>query len=104
MIRRLALAFTLLAGSLALAPAAQACPMCKLANEDGSNPQAAALAKARPRAYQYSILFMLSMPFALTTAFGLTFYRMHRRQQAALAVAETESDGTPALSLEPTPA
>ncbi len=55
----------------------QACPMCKIAHEDSTDPAVA----ARPRAYFYSIMFMLAMPTALLTTFGVTFYRLSRQQQ-----------------------
>ena len=96
MIRKLLLSFAVVAASLAVVPAAEACPMCKLANEEGTDPQANAVANARPRAYMYSILFMLSMPATLTGAFGLTFYRLHKRQEAELAAADAEADDFPA--------
>ena len=49
---------------------AQACPGCKNANETDT---------LRPRAYMYSILFMLGMPATVFTGFGVAFYRMSRR-------------------------
>lgn len=70
------------------APPAQACPMCKVANEDNPDPSAA----ARPRAYMYSILFMLSMPASLTAFFGVTFYRMSRKHQSLNAALLSEAD------------
>ena len=70
MLRRLlcsaVLASAMVAGT---APAAVACPSCKNANETDPN---------RPKAYMYSILFMLSMPAVLFTAFGIGFYRLSR--------------------------
>lgn len=71
---------TCVALSAATLPAvtAQACPMCKIAHEDSTDPAVT----ARPRAYMYSILFMLSMPATLVGSFGLAFYRMSRRQAA----------------------
>jgi len=54
-----------------------ACPMCKVALEDNEDPELA----ARPKAYMYSILFMLSMPASLTAMFGYSFYRLSRQQQ-----------------------
>ena len=63
-----------------LSSEAQACPGCKNANETDS---------LRPRAYMYSILFMLGMPATVFTGFGIAFYRMSRRamleQQEQLA-------------------
>ncbi len=65
---------------------AQACPGCKNANETDT---------LRPRAYMYSILFMLGMPATVFTGFGIAFYRMSRRamqeQQAQLAQLTTEA-------------
>lgn len=55
---------------LATAAPVSACPMCKLATESASR---------QPRAYMYSILFMMSMPAMLTTGFGLAFYRLSRQ-------------------------
>lgn len=78
--RRLILTTVLLLGALASAPAVHACPMCKVANECDENP---AVRDARPRAYMYSILFMLSMPATLLSGFGIGFYRLHRRHQLA---------------------
>ena len=49
----------------------EACPMCKNANESDDN---------RPRAYMFSILFMLAMPATVFTGFGVGFYRLSRRQ------------------------
>jgi hypothetical protein len=74
-IRALCLAASLIAG-IASASSAHACPMCKVALEEDPNPEA----KARPKAYMYSILFMLSMPATLLTAFGISFYRLSRQQ------------------------
>ena len=54
----------------ATAAPASACPMCKLARESDSR---------LPRAYMYSILFMLGMPMSLGTAFGIGFYRLARK-------------------------
>ena len=50
---------------------AAACPSCKNANETDS---------LRPRAYMYSILFMLAMPATVFTCFGIAFYRMSKNQ------------------------
>lgn len=65
---------------------AQACPGCKNANETDS---------LRPRAYMYSILFMLGMPATVFTGFGIAFYRMSRRamqeQQEQLAQLNSEA-------------
>ncbi|WP_437223164.1 hypothetical protein SH661x_003101 [Planctomicrobium sp. SH661] len=71
------LGIVLLSGLVA-APSVQACPMCKAALENNEDPAVA----ARPKAYMYSILFMLSMPATLATLFGVSFYRLSRQQQA----------------------
>jgi hypothetical protein len=64
-----------------------ACPGCKNANETES---------LRPRAYMYSILFMLGMPASVFAGFGIAFYRMSRRaaidqQEAMERLGLTES-------------
>ncbi|MEO2025744.1 MAG: hypothetical protein ABGZ23_07665 [Fuerstiella sp.] len=62
--------------------AATACPNCKFANETESN---------RPKAYMYSILFMIGMPATIFTGFGISFYRMTRKAElAALEEASLE--------------
>ncbi len=77
-----------------IATTANACPMCKIAHEDALDPSVA----ARPRAYMYSILFMLAMPAGLATTFGVTFYRLSKQQDAInaeiLSAAESESSNT----------
>ena len=56
----------------ALLPAvASACPMCKAAAEQDEN---------QPKAYMYSILFMLSMPAVIFGSFGYGIYRMNQRE------------------------
>lgn len=67
-----------LAVAMNVATNAYACPMCKIAHEDALDPAVA----ARPRAYMYSILFMLAMPAGLATTFGVTFYRLSKQQNA----------------------
>jgi len=68
------------------AASVQACPMCKGALASSEDPAAA----ARPKAFMYSILFMLSMPATLATAFGISFYRLSKRQQAINAALLSE--------------
>ncbi|MEQ9406684.1 MAG: hypothetical protein RIK87_03120 [Fuerstiella sp.] len=76
----MAFALTVLAG---MSSSATACPNCKFANETESN---------RPRAYMYSILFMIGMPATIFTGFGISFYRMTKKaQQAALEGTEESS-------------
>ena len=74
------------------ATVAQACPMCKYANESKQHDEAA---NRRPKAFMYSILFMLSMPPTIFTVFGISFYRLNKQAQAA-AVLENDA-GTDSL-------
>lgn len=60
---------------------ANACPMCKIAHEDSTDPAVA----ARPRAYMYSIFFMLTMPATIVTSIGVSLYRMTKQEEAGLA-------------------
>lgn len=65
--------------ALLIASVAAACPTCKegLAQND---PQGQAIAAG----YYYSILFMMSMPFAILGTFGsLAYFSIRRAQQAA---------------------
>ena len=49
-----------------------ACPNCKAANEPAS---------LKPRAYMYSILFMIGMPAMIFTGFSVSFWQMSRKAQ-----------------------
>ncbi len=76
-----------LTGASGLSATAMACPNCKNANETDSN---------RPRAYMYSILFMIGMPATIFTTFGISFYRMTKKAELAAAQeAATAVDGQP---------
>ena len=55
---------------LSWATTANACPMCKDANESNDR---------RPKAYMYSILFMLAVPPSILTAFGVKFYQLSKQ-------------------------
>jgi len=89
--RRRVLATVATIALLGLAPVSQAmaCPMCKLANESKQGNEEENL---RPRAYMYSILFMLSMPATLTAGFSLAFYRLWKKGQEQLAFDAADSD------------
>jgi hypothetical protein len=76
-IKAFCLGLALAIGGLNGVPA-QACPMCKIAQEDATDPAVA----ARPKAYMYSILFMLSMPATLFGIFSVAFYRMASKQRS----------------------
>lgn len=54
---------------------AQACPMCKIANEQDS---------LLPRAYMYSILFMMGTIFSLAGGVAFCVYSLSRRENAAI--------------------
>jgi hypothetical protein len=71
----LAIALLGLFSSPALIRPAAACPMCKQLNETDDR---------KPRAYMYSIAFMLAMPAMIFTGFGFAFYKMNRREQDAI--------------------
>ncbi|MCA9087633.1 MAG: hypothetical protein KDA90_03250 [Planctomycetaceae bacterium] len=86
-LKALLIALTLATGTTAAVTPLQACPMCKVANEESQD----AAAAARPRAYMYSILFMLSMPATIFTFFGVTFYRLSKKQQAINAALTGDS-------------
>ncbi len=69
--RRLLFAVSLsLFAVLGPASTASACPLCAQANETEEN---------RPKAYMYSILFMMSMPAVIFTGFGIGLYRLHKK-------------------------
>lgn len=84
--RRLLLIFAILFGAMALGPAVstvEACPLCKNANETDPD---------LPRAYMYSIIFMLAMPATVLTGFSIGFYRLSRSQQPTPAVENEGAD------------
>ena len=55
--------------------AALACPMCKAANEEDDS---------KPRAYMYSILFMLTVPATLVSGVTFGLFAMSRKEAEAL--------------------
>ncbi|MFH5804147.1 hypothetical protein [Alienimonas sp. DA493] len=67
-------AAVLVALLLACPAAAEACPMCKAAAESDDR---------LPRAFFASILFMMGMPVALATGFGVAFWRLSRQDGTA---------------------
>jgi hypothetical protein len=74
---------------MSIAATASACPSCKQAlGADGSQGDLA-------RGIYYSILFMMSMPFAIVGSFGFMAYRAVKREQrrvAELEQAQREQD------------
>ena len=90
MLRRIVLAVVLLLGVVGpLAQHAQACPMCKVANEQDS---------LLPKAYMYSILFMMGMMFSLGGGVAFAMYRIARRENADLENLEQFGLGVTAQS------
>ncbi|NQV27757.1 MAG: hypothetical protein HQ518_25695 [Rhodopirellula sp.] len=72
MIPVLAVVLTL---SAPAASTALACPMCKAANEEDDS---------KPRAYMYSILFMLTVPATLVSGVTFGLFTMNRKEADAL--------------------
>ena len=64
---------------------ATACPMCAAESEQTD---------AQPRAYMYSILFMMAMPFTIATVFGVSFYRLSKQRDDEQIGAELPNDET----------
>ena len=94
MLRRycVAVAAFLIAG---LPQVVSACPMCA---------ETVAADDNLPKAYMYSILFMMGMPAILASGFGFAFYRLVKKQQALndaamAAVPETQREPEPAAEL-----
>ncbi|RMG40436.1 MAG: hypothetical protein D6725_03445 [Planctomycetota bacterium] len=58
---------------------AQACPMCKVATESDAR---------LPRAYMYSILFMLAMPATVFVGFSYGLWRLSRRERSVAEAVE----------------
>ena len=58
-----------------LATAVQACPNCKIANEESD---------AKPRAYMYSILFMLAVPGTMVGGMTFGLFMLGRRESQDL--------------------
>lgn len=88
LIRRFLLAIavlTAIGGLPAGESQATACPNCKAANETDD---------LKPKAYMYSILFMIGMPATIFTGFSVSFWRMSRKaqQQALAEAAALEAD------------
>ena len=87
MIRRCLIAATTVLIA-ALPQAVWACPMCA---------ETVAADDNLPKAYMYSILFMMGMPAILASGFGFAFFRLVKKQQALnaaamAAVPETHSE------------
>jgi len=67
------------------ASVASACPSCQAALNSDTN------AGDLPRGIYYSILFMMSMPFAIVGTFGAFAYRAVKREQRRLAELKKET-------------
>ncbi|HEV3137647.1 MAG TPA: hypothetical protein VGZ26_07075 [Pirellulales bacterium] len=68
---------------LGFSQVAEACPSCQRALSDGSQGNLAA-------GIYYSILFMMSMPFAIVGVFGGFAYRAVKREQRRVAEANAK--------------
>lgn len=78
MLRRLVLSMSLILGVVLFGPvteSVQACPMCKVANEQDA---------LLPKAYMYSILFMMGMVFSIGGGVGVCVFYVSRKDNAAL--------------------
>ncbi len=94
---RILLVALVLSGGFIITDSADACPMCQVANEDAKGDAD----QARPRAYMYSILFMLAMPATLFTAFGISFYRLAQKRTAMNEELLASSSSAPGNPLTP---
>jgi hypothetical protein len=65
---------------------ASACPMCKAATEEDD---------AKPRAYMYSILFMLAVPGTMVGGMAARLILLSRRESATLAEHGLTDDAFP---------
>lgn len=63
-----------------------ACPMCKAATEEDD---------AKPRAYMYSILFMLAVPGTMVGGMAAGLVALSRRESASLAESGLTDDDLP---------
>lgn len=91
--RRLILAMSLMFGVAFFGPmtqTAQACPMCKIANEQDA---------LLPTAYMYSILFMMGMIFSLGGGVGLCVFFISRKEDAAMEALGMFGDGSTETNL-----
>jgi hypothetical protein len=75
-LKRLLIALAML---MAAAPGAESCPLCKEAIPEASEGQNDYDPVRQSLAYNYSIYFMLGVPFALAGTMGLFIYRQCRR-------------------------
>lgn len=73
---------------LVLAPMASACPNCKDAVANGEAGDDDPLREAR--AYNYSIYFMLAVPYTILGTAGFLAYRHYRTTHAVLRQVDSE--------------
>jgi hypothetical protein len=86
---RLVLAFAVACAILALSSSevlAQGCAMCRTAVEGASDPLS--------RGISLSVLFMVSMPFAIFTTIAGWLYISHRRAGAGAEIGRAATSGT----------
>jgi hypothetical protein len=91
--RTLFLAMVLILGAIGPMPSAMACPLCKDAIA-AANPKDSVeddpLREAK--AYNSSILFMLSMPYVVLASFGLLYFGHYRAAQKQIVNASQISE------------
>jgi hypothetical protein len=83
--RRIILGVLCLVVLSATASVASACPSCQAALNSDANPG------DLPRGIYYSILFMMSMPFAIVGTFSYLAYRAVKREQRRVAESKQAS-------------
>ena len=84
-IRQLFPTLAVLAIVLAAGTVAEACPMCA---------ETVAADDNLPKAYMYSILFMLTMPALVFTGFGVAIFRAFKKHEAAQDATLTSPQAT----------
>lgn len=88
--RRFWIALLVIVMMLTLVDVASACPMCA---ENGTD-------KNLPRAFMYSILFMLAMPPTVFCGIGFAIWRAHRRHAKLTAAAIADASVANAASAQ----
>ena len=83
--RKIILGVLCLVALSATASVASACPSCQAALNSDTNPG------DLPRGIYYSILFMMSMPFAIAGTFAGFAYRAVKREQRRVAESKQDS-------------
>ncbi len=88
----------LLVAAVLVPAVASACPLCKEAKSDTDYPGGTA---SLPRGFYYSILLMVSAPFAVVGGLGLKIFLARRRRALSAASAQAASSPAAAPGLLP---